>query len=1004
LPFNLRNIYPIFPNLLLVGNTQSSMANPHYDYTLIYSLKEYAKGIYLPTAFVASINKRGELQYVQKKAYENAFKEFNIELNPLRQKMLFIIEKLQLPALEKKYNTSKRKPKPLIELMDQDRNVAKSITTYIHRELDQLLSLIVANDLILCWDIEKKVLIKDVQVHIAKDELKPHLSFVKTEEKVLYNLQLSNKEGKWQVQEKEVIPITNISAWVFVDYQLYKVSHIKGFMLRPFRTKKIVVIQSDFIKTYFEKFILKIASEVEMETAGFEIIEDNELQYCQLELIEDIFTKEYGIKVDFGYPGVKFGWKDGAKQRAGLKFDKEEVIIIRVHRSFKEEKAWIDKLKAFDLANKEGSYFQQVDKQKTPSLFNWLAENEGKLEKAGFKVITPSLEGKSLVLAVPKINFDNTKQVNDWFDIHGVVEVGEFKIAFKKIVPYLKKGDKFYPLPNGKYFLIPDEWFTRFSGLLQFANAKNDKLRLAKSQYTLLEELGIDVGAELEKDFSEVDYQPSKALKATLRPYQLEGVKWMLGHYQNDLGACLADDMGLGKTLQTIAVLLHAKEQKSSSQPTTDNRQLTTVNQLDLFQTATYPNDIYQPLTSIILLPASLVFNWEREIKKFAPSLMVYKHVGPKRHQSEKLVSSFDVILTTYHTALRDIDFLKNIEFEYIILDESQQIKNKDSKIFKATNQLQGNHKISLSGTPIENSLSDLWSQMEFINPDLLGSFRFFKDSFIRPIEKGQNEEKKEQLQKLIQPYLLRRTKEAVAKDLPELTTKVFYSVMTPDQKKLYEKEKSAARNFLLDNFDGNDGKYQFKVLSSLTKLRQLANHPVLTKTDYQKEAGKFQDVIEHLEVIHKGGHKTLLFSSFVKHLDLFKNHFEKNKQGFSRLTGELSQKARKQQIDQFENNEAIQSFLISIKAGGTGLNLTAADYVFILDPWWNPSIEKQAIARAHRIGQTKSVFAIKFITKDSIEEKILKLQERKSKLAEEIIEGKAGMAFSKEDVRFLLS
>ena len=294
---------------------------------------------------------------------------------------------------------------------------------------------------------------------------------------------------------------------------------------------------------------------------------------------------------------------------------------------------------------------------------------------------------------------------------------------------------------------------------------------------------------------------------------------------------------------------------------------------------------------------------------------MVYKHVGPKRHRTEKLISSFDVILTTYHTALRDIELLQNIEFEYIVLDESQQIKNKDSKIFKAINQLKGSHKVSLSGTPIENSLADLWSQMQFINPDLLGSFRFFKDSFIRPIEKAQDEDKKVQLQKMIQPYMLRRTKESVAKDLPELTTKVFYSTMTPEQKKLYEKEKSAARNFLLDNFEGADGKYQFQVLSSLTKLRQLANHPVLTKGDYQKEAGKFKDVIEHLEVIHKGGHKTLLFSSFVKHLDLFKNHFEEKKQGYSQLTGKLSQKARKVQIDQFENQAAIQSFLISIKA-----------------------------------------------------------------------------------------
>jgi len=725
-----------------------------------------------------------------------------------------------------------------------------------------------------------------------------------------------------------------------------------------------------------------------------------------LEWIEDIFTKNDGLKVDFAYTGVKFSWKDGAKRKSGLKFEKEEVIITRVNRDFGKEKAWIEKLKTFELTNTEGSYFQQKDKQNTPSLFNWLVENEGNLEKAGFKVITPTLEGKSLVLAVPKISFENTQPVNDWFDIRGVVEVGEFKIAFKKIVPYIKKGDKFYLLPNGKYFIIPAEWFTRFKGLLRFAALKNDQLKLAKSQYTLLEELGIDVGIGLEKDTTAIKYEPSKNLKATLRPYQLEGVKWMVGHYQNDLGACLADDMGLGKTLQTIAVLLYAKEKKEVTRQRGNEvtRQNHTRLQLDLFQTATYPNDIYQPLTSIILLPASLVFNWEREIKKFAPSLMVYKHIGPKRHQSEKLVRSFDVILTTYQTALRDIDLLKTIEFEYIVLDESQQIKNKDSKIFKATNQLQGQHKISLSGTPIENSLSDLWSQMQFINPDLLGGFRFFKEEFIKPIEKLQDADKTQQLQKLIQPYLLRRTKESVAKDLPELTTKVFYSTMTPEQKKRYEKEKSAARNFLLDNFEGEDGKYQFKVLSSLTKLRQLANHPVLTQADYQSDSGKFKDVLEHLAVIHKGGHKTLLFSSFVKHLDLFKQHFEKKKQGFSRLTGELTQKARKQQIDQFENNTAIQSFLISIKAGGTGLNLTAADYVFILDPWWNPSIEKQAIARAHRIGQTKRVFAIKFITKDSIEEKILNLQERKSKLAEDIIEGKSGMSFSKDDVRFLLS
>ncbi|MEM1123119.1 MAG: ATP-dependent helicase, partial [Bacteroidota bacterium] len=473
---------------------QSRNYHPNYDYTIIYNLKEYHKGLYLPTAFVASINKKGQLEYIQKKVSEHSFKDFKMELTSHIQRALAIVDKLQLPVLEKKYNkTKKRKLTSLIELMTTDRSVKKSIESYIHRELDALLTMVVENDWVLTWDIERKVLIKDMQVHIAKDDLKPHLSFVKTDQKVLYNLQLSNKDGKWRIQDKDVIPITNLPAWVFVDYQLYKVPHMKGFMLKPFREKEIVVIRADFIKTYFENFIVKIASEVEMETVGFKVIDNNQLQHCQLTLIEDIFTKEFGIKVEFVYPGVTFNWKDTTKRKSGLKFEKNDVAITRVNRDFATEKKWINKLATFDLVNNDRSYFQQKDKIAVPSLFNWLAQNEGTLEKAGFKVITPSLEGRTLTLAVPKISFDHTQQINDWFDIHGVVEIGEFKIPFKKIAIYIKKGDKFYPLPNGKFFLIPDEWFTRFKGLLQFAELKNDQFRLAKSQYTLLEELGIDV-------------------------------------------------------------------------------------------------------------------------------------------------------------------------------------------------------------------------------------------------------------------------------------------------------------------------------------------------------------------------------------------------------------------------------------------------------------------------------------------------------------------------------
>ena len=491
---------------------------------------------------------------------------------------------------------------------------------------------------------------------------------------------------------------------------------------------------------------------------------------------------------------------------------------------------------------------------------------------------------------------------------------------------------------------------------------------------------------------------PGKKLKADLRPYQLEGVRWLIKLYRNGLGACLADDMGLGKTLQTISVLLYAKEQKAAAPDPA-----ATGNQLDLFATSAGDEEFLQALNALIVLPASLVFNWEAEIKKFAPTLSIYKHVGQRRYTDIRLLRRFDVILTTYQTALRDEELLGQMEFEYIILDESQQIKNRESKIFHSVHDLRGKHRVSLSGTPIENSLSDLWAQMQFINPDLLGNYSFFKREFITPIERHQVEDKKLRLRNLVAPYMLRRTKEEVAKDLPPLTTQVFYSEMTPEQKKLYEREKSAARNFLLENYDANSPQYRILVLQSLTKLRQLVNHPRLVSEEYTKESGKFNDILEQWDTIRRSNHKALFFSSFVQYLSLFREEFEQRKQQFSWLTGDLTANKRVEEIKKFEANPEVQSFLISIKSGGTGLNLTAADYVFILDPWWNPTTEQQAIARAHRIGQDKNVIAIKFITKDSIEEKILKLQDKKSKLAEDIIENVNRAEFSRGDIEFLL-
>ncbi|MDF1866051.1 MAG: DEAD/DEAH box helicase, partial [Saprospiraceae bacterium] len=573
-----------------------------------------------------------------------------------------------------------------------------------------------------------------------------------------------------------------------------------------------------------------------------------------------------------------------------------------------------------------------------------------------------------------------------------------FSIPFHKLIPYIREGNRFYLLPDDTWFLIPEEWMTKYLALAQFGKRDKDLVRLSKSQFTILNKMGFESKSVGEIDWKDIDFTLSTDLKATLRPYQLEGVKWLFWNYQNDLGACLADDMGLGKTLQMIAILLHAKEQRVQNSAVQKNQNV----QTNLFNTSG-DIDYLKPLNALVILPASLVFNWESEIKKFAPKLNVYRHVGTKRHKDIRILERFDVLLTTYQTALKDAEILKEMEFEYIVLDESQYIKNKDSKVFKAINQFQANNKVSLSGTPIENSLSDLWSQMQFINPGLLGSYAFFKREFISPIERGGDDMKKEQLRNMVSPFLLRRTKEQVAKDLPELDVQVYYSEMTSDQKKLYEKEKSKARNFLLENFNKSNFEYNRIVIQTLLKLRQIVNHPRLVFEDYEKESGKFKDVLEQWETVNKSNHKALIFSTFVKYLDLFKTHFSENEQEFSWLTGSVTQKQRAKEIEKFQTKDSVKSFLISTKAGGTGLNLTAADYVFMLDPWWNPAAEKQAIARAHRIGQTKKVFALKFITKDSIEEKILKLQERKATLAEDILSGAGKQSLSRGDLEFLL-
>jgi SNF2 family DNA or RNA helicase len=414
--------------------------------------------------------------------------------------------------------------------------------------------------------------------------------------------------------------------------------------------------------------------------------------------------------------------------------------------------------------------------------------------------------------------------------------------------------------------------------------------------------------------------------------------------------------MGLGKTVQALALLQQVKEEHAE-----------------------------EGATSLIIMPTSLIYNWEREAAKFAPKLKILVYAGALRNKDISRFSQYDVVLSTYGISRVDADLLSAFYFHYIILDESQNIKNAASKAFKAIRQFKSKNRLILSGTPIENSVNDLWTQMSFINPGLLGSQHYFQEEFVYPIEKKKDEEKALKLQALIKPFVLRRTKDQVATELPPKTEHVFYCEMSAEQANIYEEIKSSYRNELMQSIaDGTVAKKQVEVLQGLTKLRQIANHPKLIQPDYEGESGKFENVIHTLDHILANGHKVLVFSQFVRQLDIYRKHFDKEGIRYAYLDGQT--RNRSEVVDSFKQEKDIQLFLISLKAGGVGLNLTEADYVFMLDPWWNPAVEQQAIDRTHRIGQQKNVFIYKFISKNTVEEKILALQDRKKKVAQALI------------------
>ncbi len=948
----------------------------------------------LPEAFVVSI-KDNTLGYIEKLATTETLKSYGITyIDTPHEKLLQICSDLKPISLEQRFKPAKKRKTVRLPELFKDPKIKIVLSDYIHRKLAIFYTLITKHKYPLCDRVDRKDPITSSKLSLGKNELQPILEFTKTNDGIEYSFSLKN-EGDLIVPKNHNIQILlNEPSWIILDSSIYQIKGLNANKLKPFFNTDKIQIAQKHIKIYLEKVIIPVIKNIDVIANGFDIKTFNTITSYTIEIIQDFIQNTYAAKVVFTYNNdTRFDYNSSKTIISNAIVEKEDQILItQVKRDSKAEQEIINLLLSKGLSINSNLLLETNTSKEDPfEIIKWVKSNKSQLKKEGFSIELPVIEGRKINTDASAISIDS-HQENDWFDIKGIITVGGQQIPFSKFVTYIRQNNRFFPLDKDQVFIIPKEWMTRFKKLADFGKKNDNSIKVSKSNYTILKDLipKIKTGLETNKTYP---YEPSPKLKATLRPYQKEGVQWLINHYNNGLGACLADDMGLGKTLQTIAALVYAKEQIIPQENEVQKIRL------DLFSD---PLEVKTYLKALIVLPSSLLFNWAQELLKFAPHLTITKYIGSDRKKIAPYLETYDVILTTYTTAAKDISILEKINFSYLVTDESQQLKNATSKIFKAINQIQTQHKISLSGTPIENSLSDLWSQMESINSGMLGSYTFFKDHFKTPIEKNQNPERIQELKGLIDPFILRRTKEQVAKDLPELSEQIIYTEMISDQKKQYESLKSAARNLLLGITPTTTNKIH--VINTLTKLRQLANHPRLTQPETKDLSGKFEDVTNYLSTLVKSNKKVLIFSSFVSHLDLYQEWCSDNGIAYLTLTGETKNTDREKVVNEFQENDNVLVFFISLKAGGVGLNLTKASYVIILDPWWNPFVEKQAIARAHRIGQTNNVMVTRFIAKDTIEEKILLLQQKKKGLSDDIIDINTLPDYIEQDLNTLLT
>ena len=577
----------------------------------------------------------------------------------------------------------------------------------------------------------------------------------------------------------------------------------------------------------------------------------------------------------------------------------------------------------------------------------------------------------------------------DWFDAKVEILFGDQSVTVADIKHAIANKQQFVNLKDGSLGILPEEWLKKYALLFKVGDGKAHNLKLNKYQLSVIEDLyeqrdEEELFIQLEERYNNLrsidkisEIQPPEHLQATLRPYQQSGFQWLNYLEQVKWGGILADDMGLGKTIQTLTYLEYYKIKNGK-------------------------------IRAMVVCPTSLMFNWKNEINKFTPSLSMYIHHGGSRLKADLNSEENDIIITTYGTLRSDIKHFTEIAFDYVVLDESQAIKNPSSKIAKAVCLLDAKNKLCLSGTPLQNNTFDIFAQMNFLNPGMLGSIDFFKHEFAVPIDKFGEKIQKDHLKKLLYPFILRRTKEQVAKDLPAKQESILFCEMGAEQRKIYDGYRNDYRARILGLVDSiGINKSQLTILQGLMKLRQICDSPAILKEEERlpNVSVKIDEITREISE-NISNHKALVFSQFLGMLALIKDKLDELNIKYEYFDGSSTINEREKAITSFQNDDTCRVFIISLKAGGVGLNLTAADYVYIVDPWWNPAVEQQAIDRTHRIGQTKNIFAYRMICTDTVEDKIIQLQEKKKALAKDLISDEESFVkkLTRDDIEYLFS